>query len=74
MLCTLSFCYVMYYIMLEICADGRFTEDSFYCYFQQKSAAANESVIPYNLIKRAPELQNLQYCNTEYHPKPNQKK
>ena len=60
--------------MLEICADGRFTEDNFYCYFQQKSAAANESVIPYNLIKRAPELQNLQYRNTEYHPKPNQKK
>ena len=35
------------------------------------SAVANESLIPYN-IKRAPETQNLN-CNTEYHPKPNQK-
>ena len=35
------------------------------------SAVANESLIPYN-IKRAPETQNLN-CNTECHPKPNQK-
>ena len=32
---TLSFCYVMNYIVLEICIGGRFLEDYFYCYFQQ---------------------------------------
>ena len=44
----------MYYIVSEICIDGHFSEDCFYCYSQQiKSAVANESLIPYNLRKRA---------------------
>ena len=38
------------------------------------TAVANESLVPYKLIKRAPERQNLQYCNTECRPKPNKKK
>ena len=48
-----SFCYVMCYIVSEISIGGHFLEDCFYCYSQQiKSAAANESLIPYNLIKK----------------------
>ena len=50
----------MYYIMLEICIGGHFLEDCLYCYSQQIiPAVANESLIPYNIIKRAPETQNL---------------
>ena len=50
----------MYYIVLEMYIGERFLEDYFYCYSQQiMSAAANESLIPYNLIKRAPETQNF---------------
>ena len=50
----------MYCIVLEICIDGPFPEDYFYCYSQQIiSVVANESLIPYNLTKRAPEIQNL---------------
>ena len=50
----------MYYIVLEICIGGRFSEDCFYCYLQQIiSAVASESLIPYDLIERAPESQNL---------------
>ena len=50
-----SFYYVMYYIVSEICIDGHFLEDCFYCCSQQiKSDVANESPIPYNLRKRAP--------------------
>ena len=46
-----SFCYVMYYI----CICGYFFEDWFYCYSQKiESDVANESLISYNLIKRAP--------------------
>ena len=42
----------MYYIVSKICIGGRFLEDCFYCYSQQIiSAVANESLIPYNLIK-----------------------
>ena len=49
---TLSFCYVMYYIVLEICISGRFLEDCFYCYsWQIMFVMANESLIPSNLIK-----------------------
>ena len=50
-----SFCYVMYYIVLEICIGiWHFLEDCFYFYFQQiNSAVANESLIPYNLLKKA---------------------
>ena len=49
-----SFCYIMYYLVLEICIGGHFFEDCFYCYFQQiKSAVANDSLIVYNFIKRA---------------------
>ena len=51
----------MYYIVSEICIGciGRcFLEDCFYRYCQQIiSAVANESLIPYNLIKRRPETQ-----------------
>ena len=55
---TLSF--VRYYIVSEICIGGHFLEACFNCYFQQIiSAVANESLIPYNLIKKAPETQNL---------------
>ena len=57
---TLRFCVVMYYIVSEICIGGRFLEDCFCCYIQQFiSAVANEFLIPYNLINRAPETQNL---------------
>ena len=57
---TLSFCYVTYYTVSKICIDGCFLEDCFYCYSQQIiSDVANESLIPYNLIKRAPETQSL---------------
>ena len=57
---ALRFYYVMYYIVLEMHIGERFLEDYFYCYSQQiMSAAANESLIPYNLIKRAPETQNF---------------
>ena len=50
----------MYCIVLEICIDGIILEDCFYCYSQQIiSAVANEFLIPSNLIKRAPETQNL---------------
>ena len=50
-----SFCYAMYSIVPEICIGGHFLEDCFYCYSQQiKPAAANESLINYNLIKRTP--------------------
>ena len=57
---TLSFCYVMYNIVSEICIGGRFLEDSFCCYTQQFiSAVANEFLIPYNLISRALQTQNL---------------
>ena len=57
---TLSFCYLIYYMVLEICIGGRFLEDCFY-YYSQKiiSAVANESLIPYNVIERTPETQNL---------------
>ena len=45
----------MYYIVSEVCIDEHFLEDCFYYYSQQvKSAVANESLFPCNLIKRAP--------------------
>ena len=60
----------MYYIVSEIYIGEGFLEGCFYCYFQHViSAIANESLF---LIKRAPETQNLCYCNTECLPKPNQ--
>ena len=44
----------MYYTVSKICIAGCFLEDCFYCYSQQIiSAVANESLIPYNLVKRA---------------------
>ena len=59
--------------MSEIYIGGRYLKECFYCYFQQViSAVANEYLIPYNFIKRAPETQN-HYCNTECQPKPIQK-
>ena len=49
---TLCFCYVMYYIVSEICVGGHFLLDCFYCYSQQIiSAVAKESLIPYTLYK-----------------------
>ena len=57
---TCSFCYVMFYIVLEICIDRFSLEDYFYRYSQQIiPAVAKESLIPYNLIQRAPETYNL---------------
>ena len=57
---TLTFCYVMYYILLEIRIGGCFLEDSCYCYSQQVIfVVANASLIPYNFTKRTPETQNL---------------
>ena len=40
---TLSFCYVMYYTVSEICLDGQFLEDCFYCYSQQSIFVAAKS-------------------------------
>ena len=51
-----------------------FLRGLFHCYSQKViSDVANESLIPYNLIQRAPETENLKYCNTECHPKPDKK-
>ena len=50
----------MYHIEFEMCIDGRFIKDSFYCYFQQiVSAVATESLVPFILMQRAPETQKL---------------
>ena len=50
-----SFCYMIYYIVSEICIGGHFLEECFYCYFRQiKSAGANESLVPYKHIKKEP--------------------
>ena len=62
--------------MPKICIGGHFLflEDCFYCYSQKIiSDGANESLIPYKLIKKAPETQKSSYCNSECQPKPNQK-
>ena len=49
----------MYYIVLEIYIRGSFLKDCFYCYSHQFiSAVAKDSLIPYNLLERAPETQN----------------
>ena len=57
---TLSFFYVMYYVVSEMCFGGGFSEDCFYCYSQQIiTTVTNESLIPYNLLKQAPEIHNL---------------
>ena len=51
-----------------------FLRELFYCYSQEIiSAVANMSLIPYKLIKKAPETQNLLYCNTECQPRLNKK-
>ena len=65
---------IMYYIVSEICIGGRFLLEDYLVVIPQQiiSATANQSLIPYNLIKRAPETQNVKYCNTECQPKPNQ--
>ena len=44
----------MSYIVLEISIGGRFLENCFY-YYSQQVLHANESLIPYNLIKREAE-------------------
>ena len=57
---TLSFYYVMYYIVSEIYIGRRVLEDCIFWYSQQIiSAVANVSLIPYNLFKGAPETQIL---------------
>ena len=57
---ALRFCYVMYYILSKLCIGEPFLEDCFYWYSQQIIYdVANESLIPYNLIKRTPETQKL---------------
>ena len=49
-----SYFYLMYYIVSEIWIGGHFLEDCFYCYSEQiNSDVANDSLMPYNLIKRA---------------------
>ena len=49
------FCFVMYYIVLEICIGGHFLEDCFYCSSQKViSAITNESLVLYNVIEREP--------------------
>ena len=55
---TLSFCNLMFYIVSEICIGRRFSEDCFCCYSQQL-ISTNQSLIPYNILKRAPETHNL---------------
>ena len=65
----------MYYIVSEIYAGRHFLVNFLVNYSQQIiPAVANESVIPYNLTKRALETQKRQYCSTKCHPKPNHKK
>ena len=51
----------MSYIVSEMWIVGRLSEDWVFCHSQQITfAVANESLIPdKNLIKRAPETQNL---------------
>ena len=52
---TLSFCFLIYYIVSEICIGGSFLEYWFYCHSKQIiSDVANVSQM-YNLTKRAPE-------------------
>ena len=51
---------------IEICTGGLFVKDCFYCYSQEiLSVVANEFLISYNLIKRAPENRTfnaVQFC------------
>ena len=63
---TSSFCYVMYCIVSEKCICRHFLEDCFDCYsLKIISAVANNYLIPYKLLKRAPETQSLQLCSSE---------
>ena len=56
----------MHYSAGKKCISGRSLKDCFYCCsWQIKSAGANKSLIPYDLIKRPPETKNLEYRNTE---------
>ena len=53
---TLSYCSVLYYIVLEIYIGRRFLEDWFHCYSQQIiSAVAKEYLISYNFTQRLSE-------------------
>ena len=52
---TLSFCYIMYYIVPEIYIGRRFLKEG--CY-SPKTTVAEESLISYNLTQKAPETQN----------------
>ena len=61
----------MYYMLLEICSGGRFSEDSLYYYCRQIiSAVANKSVIPYNVIKTTPK--NITFSTVITNVIPNQ--
>ena len=61
----------MYYILLEICSGGRFSEDSLYYYSQQIiSAVSNELVIPYNVIKTT--TKNITFSTVITNAIPNQ--
>ena len=49
----MSFCYVRYYIVSDMCIGGGFLEECFCCYSQQIiSAVPSEFLIPYNLKNR----------------------
>ena len=48
----MSFCYIMYYIVLDIYTGRLFLKEIL-------SAVAKAPLIPYNLRQRAPETQNL---------------
>ena len=49
---TLSFCFLMYYMLSEIYIDGRFLEDCFYCHSEQViPAGAREPWFPITLYK-----------------------
>ena len=63
----------MYNVLYSV-IGGRFLLEDYFVVIPQQiiSATANQSLITYNLIKRAPETQNLKYCNTESQHKPNQ--
>ena len=50
----------MHYIVSEIGIGESFLEDCFHCYSKQiTSAVTNESLIPFDLRKGAPETQKL---------------
>ena len=53
---TLSFCYVIHYIVSEVCIGRHFFKE---CFPTNYIAVTNESLIPYNLMKGAPETLSI---------------